>query len=341
MIQIGFKAVAVASGFGVLPKAVFAQGFIDGGSCCCCWGARCVGAKKVKVATRLVVHRRALLMAHGARQALDRVLNLAHQLFEFQARLAHARDEFSGENAVGVVICIAQAIQPLLASAGRVDNHLTLGRVWRAQAARCATHVAALVLQGVVAAGIQQHQAEGGFGLAQVIHDVVQGVRGFLDLGLTVGLNVGGQQDAAVLELHAVAGEEHHHLVTARDAGVKRLHRLDHRAVAKVFVQHHFKPGRAQLSSHGDCIIAGLLQLGDLLVIVIAHHQRDALGMHRQRAQPQHGATDGKSQKSRKHHGVSDPAACRESCILYHNFTIFANWSVLAALCGRYRTILS
>ena len=108
-----------------------------------------------------------------------------------------------------------------------------------------------------------------------------------------------------------MASEEHHHLVAARDAGIKRLHRLDHGAVVEVFVQHHFKARCAQLGGHGHGIIAGFLQLGDLLVVVIAHHQRDALGVHRHSAQAKRYAEGEKSQKPRKYHEEGRSANCR------------------------------
>ena len=114
-----------------------------------------------------------------------------------------------------------------------------------------------------------------------MLHHVAQRIRGFFDFRFAIGFDVGRQQKTAVFDLHTVASVKHHHFITTGDAGVKRLKGAHHATVVQVFVQHHFKPGRPQLCGHGHGVIAGLLEFGDGLVIVIAHHQGNPLGLRR------------------------------------------------------------
>ena len=184
MAQVGFKAITVAGGFGVFPEPVFAQRFVDSTQCCNASGGGSGSRReKVEVATRFVVKSRALVVADAAGQALHGILNLAHQFFHAQAGFAHAGDKFTGEYAVGVAISLAQAVQRLLATAGRIHDHLAFGRIWRIQAPGVADGAgAAGGLEGVVAAGIDHDQAECRLGLGEVLHHVAQRIRGLFNL---------------------------------------------------------------------------------------------------------------------------------------------------------------
>ena len=158
-------------------------------------------------------------MVHAARQLLDRVLHLAHQVIDPKTRLAHPRNELARENAIGIGILLAQPVERLLTAARRVHDHLAFRRIGRIEPA-AATDRSTATAQGIVPTGIDQHQAERCFRLLEPLHQIVQCIRRPLDFHFARHFDVDRQQVAAVLDLHAVSGEKDNDFIAAGNAVV-------------------------------------------------------------------------------------------------------------------------
>ena len=78
-----------------------------------------------------------------------------------------------------------------------------------------------------------------------------------------------------------MACKEDHHLIAASDALREGLHRPVHAAVVEIEVQLHLKASSREFTRHGSGVIASFLKFVDMLVGIVANHQRNALGLHR------------------------------------------------------------
>ena len=135
-------------------------------------------------------------------------------------------------------------------------------------------------LERIVAAGIE-HQDRGAHVLVlQPLDDAVgehRGVAHQFFLAFACRRHVGRQQEILSGDLEAVAGIEEERGVAGLDGCVERQQRLAERLPGLVLRHHHGKPELLQRIAHGAGVVDRLLQLGDVLVVVVADHQRDAL----------------------------------------------------------------
>ena len=135
-------------------------------------------------------------------------------------------------------------------------------------------------LERIVAAGIE-HQDRGAHLLVlQPLDDAVGENRGvahqfFLAFGR--GRHVGRQQEILPGDLKAVAGIEEERGIAGLDRLVERQQRLAERLPGLVLRDHHGKAELLERIAHGAGVVDRLLQLRNVLVVVVADHQRDAL----------------------------------------------------------------
>ena len=107
-----------------------------------------------------------------------------------------------------------------------------------------------------------------------VVQQALQRYRFILDLVLRLAAYVDRQQKVRRPQLNAVTGKEHDDFVTAPDVVLEAANRVLHAALGQVVFHGHAETDLLQRSAHGLGIGPGVEQLGDVLVAVVAHHQR-------------------------------------------------------------------
>ena len=161
----------------------------------------------------------------------------------------------------------------------------------RREAAAAGDRAGALAFERIVAAGIE-HQDRGAHALVlHALDDAVGEDRGvahqfFLPLGRR--RHVGRQQEILAGDLEAMAGIEEERGVAVPDRLVERQQRLAERGPGLVLRDHHGKAELLQRIAHGAGVVDRLLQFRDVLVVVVADDQRDALFRLRGRGKSRH-----------------------------------------------------
>ena len=95
--------------------------------------------------------------------------------------------------------------------------------------------------------------------------------------------HVGRQQEILPGDLKAVAGIKEKRGVARLDRLVERQQGFAESLPALVFRHHHREAELLERLAHGAGIVDRLLQFRDVLVIVVADHERNALGRLRRR----------------------------------------------------------
>ena len=165
-----------------------------------------------------------------------------------------------------------------------------------------ATRAGARALERIVAAGIE-HQDRGAHLLVlQPLDDAVgehRGVAHQFFLALARRRHIGRQQEILAGDFKAVAGIEEERGIAGLHRVVERQQGLAESLPGLVLRHHHGKAELLERVAHGAGVVDRLLQLGHVLVIVVADHQRDALFRLRRRG----------SRQQRQPRGVSASAA--------------------------------
>ncbi len=244
------------------------------------------------------------------------VLGHLHQILAGLQQLLGKR---AREHRIRVVVAVRQPIERGLAGAGREHRKHALRQLrHRREPAAAGERTGAGTLERIVAAGVE-HQDRGAHILVlQPLDDAIGEHRGVADqlfLAFAGGGHVGGQQEILAGDLKAVACIEEERGIAGPDRLVERQQALAEGLPGLVFGHHHREAELFQGIAHGAGVVDGLLQLWDVLVIVVADHQRDALfGLrgrcrHQQRSREAEGDCSAKRQPVH----VSFPALSRSS----------------------------
>ncbi|KFB70661.1 MAG: hypothetical protein AW09_004254 [Candidatus Accumulibacter phosphatis] len=241
-------------------------------------GGRCRAGDEIEVAIGLFVECRLLVVADRFRFLGDRAAHPAHRVGGADSRLRDRWQELAGEQAVRVVVVVAQLVERLLVGARRIENDLTVGRLRRRQTTRGADRArAGLFRQGIVAAGVENEQGELGLGVGDLVLDRQHAHRLVGEVVFAArGIHVDRHQEVLVVDLQAMSSEKENSDPAAGDFLHELVDRQVHLLLADVVVGHHFEADLLEFAGHGIGIVDRLLQLGDVLIVVVADHQRDA-----------------------------------------------------------------
>ncbi len=247
-----------------------------------CAGRRLAGRRRneIKIAGELVVDGRRLRVVDLCGHVLDLARDIAHHLVDGLAGLAHFRDQHAREHAVRVLVPRSEIVERLLAGAGGIDHGLPIGS-GRSRLQTAGAQSAAVALERVVAAGIDDGQREFRLLVLHHVEDVLQLHRIILDLILIPTVRIHRDQEIVAVDLHAVAGIIKYHLIAAGYVALEIAHGLLHLVQGQIQLQGDLEIGRAQRLGHGLGIRAGIDQGVGMLITVIADHQRHPLGLCR------------------------------------------------------------
>ena len=225
-------------------------------------------------------------MLDGLGHLADQPARALRDLHEVDAGLRQLLGEGAREHRIRIVVVVGQAIERGLPRTCREHREHAFRQLrHRRQPAAAGDRAGAGALERIVAAGVE-HQDGGARPLVlQALDDAVGEDRGvahqfFLAFGRR--RHVGRQQEILAGDFKAVAGIEEERGVALVDRLVEREQALAERLTGLVLRHHHGEAELLERIAHGAGVVDRLLQLGNVLVVVVADHQRDALfGMGR------------------------------------------------------------
>ena len=207
---------------------------------------------------------------------------------EVLAGLQQLLGEGSREHRIGVVVVVGQTIERGLPGAGGEDREHAFRQLrHRRESAAAGDRARAASFERIVAAGIEDEDRGAHLLVLQPLDDAIgqhRGVAHQLFLAFGRGRHVGRQQEILPGDLETMAGIEEERGIAGLDRIVERQQGLAEGLPRLVLRDHHGKAELLERVAHGAGVVDRLLQLRDVLVVVVADHQRDALfGMRRLR----------------------------------------------------------
>ena len=224
---------------------------------------------------------------------LDRLGHLADQaaralrdLHQVLAGLQQLLREGAREHRIRIGVIVRQAIERGLPRTRREHREHAFRQLrHRRKPAAAGDRAGARALERIVAAGVEHQDGGAHLLVLQPLDDAVGengGVAHQFFLAFGRRRHVGRQQEILAGDFKAVAGIEEERGVARPDRLVERQQRLAERLPVLVLRDHHGKAELLQRIAHGAGVVDRLLQLGDVLVVVVADDERDALfGMRR------------------------------------------------------------
>ena len=229
------------------------------------------GREIVGLAAQRAVDVGLLLVARGGQ---DRVPDLAEQELDLQAGCLDLLEQGGRVGAVG-----SSAVLGHLAVLGRIGHERVGGRLDPCEAASDAAPAPGrnghLRDEGIVAAGIEQHQPEPPQAFDRMEHEIE---RDGLELHVVVGgePRVGRDQEVAAGQLQPVPGKEDQRQLRRARLTSECLQRLQEGRATDVPAQlDPGEPDPAQGCRHGLRVVVGIGEGGGVLVGRVADHESD------------------------------------------------------------------
>ena len=208
---------------------------------------------------------------------VDLGADLGHRLLDLEAGLGDIGDQRAGERTIGAGL----AVERSLAGAGGERDQRTLAGLHLGQAACDADRPrrpgrADFRREGIVAAGIEEHQLHLGIRHGLLEREVDIDRRAELDVHLGFQVGVDRQQIIGAVHRDAVAGikEQRHIGAFALLAELEQLRR--HGVAAEVGALDHVEADVSQHPRHRPGVDRRVRKLRDVLVGGVADHEGDA-----------------------------------------------------------------
>ena len=259
-----------------------AASFCGGGSAGLRGGGRILrGAVEEDVVDHLVEIDRHLLVLDGVGHLADEAARALCDLHEVLAGLQQLPGEGAREHRIRIGIVVGEAIERGLPRACREHREHAFRQLrHRRKAAAAGDRAGAATLERIVAAGVEHQDRGARLLVLQPLDDAV-GENGsvahqfFLAFGR--GRHVGRQQKVLARDLETVAGVEEERGVAGLDRPVEREQRLGKLLPVLVFGDHHGEAELLQRIAHGAGVVDRLQEFWNVLVVVVADDERDAL----------------------------------------------------------------
>ncbi len=237
-------------------------------------------------------------MPDGFGHLADQAARALRDLHEVDAGLRQLLGEGAGEHRIRIGVVVGETIERGLARARREHREHAFRQLrHRRKPAAAGDRAGAGALERIVAAGVEHQDRGARLLVLQPLDDAVGengGIAHQLFLAFGRRRHVGRQQEILAGDLEAVAGVEEERGIAGLDRLVEGEQRLAERRAGLVLRHHHGEAELLQRIAHGAGVVDRLLQLGDVLVVVVADDERDALfGMSR-RGQHDAGSRDAK-----------------------------------------------
>jgi hypothetical protein len=212
-------------------------------------------------------------VAHRPAEAADFGPDVQHHVAQGQARFGDAGREHPGEDGIRVGIVARQAVERALPRACREQDEGPLRRDLVAQSPVPAERPRALRLEGIVAAGVEDQEAQAHAPRVERGDDVADGNRLTAHdqfLPRTHERDVRRKQVVSSVDLHPVSGEEERDLVARVQPGGEGGKRRKHRAFVGVEDKFRPEPGPSEGLADRRCVVARALEVCELGVGVDA-----------------------------------------------------------------------
>ena len=220
-------------------------------------------------------------MADRLRQFADETPRALRDLNKVCSGLRQLLGEGSRENRIGIGVVIGEPVERGLPRPRREHREHPFRQLrHRRKTAATGNRAGAGALERIVAAGIEHQNGGADLAVLQPLDDAVGEDRGvahqfFLAFGRR--RHIGWQQIVLPGDFKAVARIEKERGVAGFDRVIEGEQRLAELLPGLVFRDHDAKTELLQRIAHGAGVVDGLLQFRDVLVVVIADHQRNAL----------------------------------------------------------------
>ena len=230
-------------------------------------------------------------MAHGLGHLADDPAGVLGDLNHVLAGLQQLLRKCSREHRIGIVVIVRETIERgLPGTGGEHREHAFRQLRHRREPAAAGDRAGACPLERIVAAGIEHQDGGAHLLVLQPLDDAVGqngGVAHQFFLALGRGRHVGRQQEILARDFKAVAGIEEERGIAGLDRLVERQQRFAERLAVLVLRHHHRKAELLEGIAHGAGVVDRLLQFWNVLVVIVADHQRDALFRVRGRGERQ------------------------------------------------------
>ncbi len=251
------------------------------GRLCAASGLRLRHAVQEHVVDHLVEIDRDLLVADGFRHLADDAAGVLGDLNQVLAGLQQFLGEGAREHRIRIGVVVRETIERGLPGPRREHREHPFRQLRHRRETAAAGHRAGPgPLERIVAAGIEHQDGGAHLLVLQPFDDAVGEHRGIAHqffLAFARRRHIGRQQEILAGDFKTMSGIEEERGIAGFDRLVEGQQGFAEPLPGLIFRDHHGKAELLQRLAHGAGVIDGLLQFWDVLVVVVADHQRDAL----------------------------------------------------------------